>query len=410
MNAAPAFAPRLLILWIAGAVIAFVIALYFIGGGELGGPDSFGPNTFSRSAIGHAGIAEVLSRIGVPVVKSRSNSLEKLGDGSVLVIAEPSQQAEAAVRPLLKGPTILLVLPKWSGLPSLQNRGWVGQVAELPLGEAQWALGLVAPRGQVMRQTTAVTFTTNSLKITPQIDLPVQLMRADRLRPLISAPEGVLLGEMRDANREVWVLSDPDIISNHGLAHRENAALAVAIAEALRTKEGQVVFDETVHGFVTRPTNALMLLFRFPFVVATLQGVVALVLLFWATLARFGAPRSAPAALSTGREGLLQNMAKLVEFTGHQDVMVRRYVEETVRDAAVTLHAPRELSGKGLTAWLTRVGLARGTTVDFEALLQRAGEGGGGRRSPSALVKLARDIHQWKGEIVDGRARHPGRH
>ena len=103
-------------------------------------------------------------------------------------------------------------------------------------------------------------------------------------------------------------------------------------------------------------------------------------------------------------------MAKLVEFTGHQDVIVKRYVQETVRDAALALHAPRELTGAGLTAWLHRVGLARGVAIDCEAVLQQAAEAGTRRRNPSALVRLARDIHQWKGEIVDGRSRHPGDH
>ncbi len=99
-----------------------------------------------------------------------------------------------------------------------------------------------------------------------------------------------------------------------------------------------------------------MLLFRFPFVVATVQGLIAIALLLWATMARFGAPQSAPPPLSAGRAGLLQNMAKLIEFTGHQQVMIRRYVQETVRDVARQLHAPRALAGQALIAWLQRVG------------------------------------------------------
>jgi hypothetical protein len=149
--------------------------------------------------------------------------------------------------------------------------------------------------------------------------------------------------------------------------------------------------------------------------------LLAIALLLWATLGRFGAPQAAPPALRAGREGLLQNMAKLVEFTGHQDVMVRRYVQETVRDAALALHAPRELVGAGrsgarlvgagLIAWLQRVGLARGVAIDCGDVLRRAADPGtAGRRNPTALVRLARDIHQWKGEIVDGRSRHPGDH
>jgi hypothetical protein len=422
-NGEPVFSRRLLVGWIVGAVVVFAISLYFMGGGELNGPDNVGPTTFSRSAIGHAGIADVLAQLAIPVVKSRSSSLEKLSPGSVLVIAEPRRngQSEDAIRTLLKASTILLVLPKWTGEPSEQKAGWLREVGERPLLDAQWALNLIAPRGEVVREKGAVQWTTNALHITPAADLPVQLVKGDRLLPIVGAAQGMLVGEIRDRDRKIWVLADPDIIANHGLAREGNAASALALIDALRSRDGSVVFDETVHGFVVRPVSPFLLLFRFPFVVATAQGLLAIALLLWATLGRFGAPQAAPPALSAGREGLLANMAKLVEFTGHQDVMVKRYVRETVRDAAHQLHAPRELMGAGvmsdgvmgagLIAWLQRVGLARGVAIDCEAVLHQAAEPGTARRrNPSTLVRLARDIHQWKGEIVDGRSRHSGDH
>jgi hypothetical protein len=423
MNAAstssePVFSRHLLTGWIVGAVVVFAISLYFMGGGELSGTDSVGPSTFSRSAIGHAGIADVLQQLAIPVVKSQSSSLEKLSPGSVLVIAEPRRngQSEDAIRTLLKASTILLVLPKWTGQPSDQKPGWLRQVDERPTLDAQWALNLIAPRGEVVREKAAVQWTTNALNLAPDLDLPVQLMHGEGVWPIIAAKQGMLVGEITDRDRKIWVLADPDVISNHGLAREGNAALALAMIKALRGGDGSVVFDETVHGFVVRPVSPILLLFRFPFVVATAQGLLAVALLLWATLGRFGAPQAAPPALSAGREGLLANMAKLVEFTGHQDVMVKRYVQETVRDAAGQLHAPRELMGAGvmgagLLAWLARVGLARGVAIDCEAVLREAAEPGlPRRRNPSALVRLARDIHQWKGEIVDGRSRHSRDH
>src|SRR6266851_2328698 len=187
MNAAntrgePVFSRRLLVAWIVGAVVVFAISLHFMGGGELGGPDSVGPSTFSRSAIGHAGIAEVLQELAIPVVKSRSSSLEKLSPGSVLVIAEPRHngQSEDAVRTLLQASTILLVLPKWTGLPSEQKVGWLREVVERPAPDAQWALNLVAPKGEVVREKGALQWTTNTLNITPAVSSPIQLMRGDR--------------------------------------------------------------------------------------------------------------------------------------------------------------------------------------------------------------------------------------
>ncbi len=414
MNGEPIFSRRLFMGWIAGAVVLFAASLFLMGSsGEQSGPDSTGASTFSRSAIGHAGIAEVLTRLGIPVVKSRYNSLEKLSDGSLLVIAEPrtARQSEEEIRTLLKADDILLVLPKWIGLPSKQTDGWLRQVVERLPGEPQWALRLVAPRAEVVRETGDVTWTTNALGLTPSLASPIQLMSGPGLRPIIGGERGMLLGEISDRGRRIWVLSDPDVISNHGLAREGNAALAVAIIKRLRSGDGSVVFDETVHGYLAKPSSPFMLLFRFPFVVATVQGLIAVALLLWATMARFGAPQSAPPPLSAGRGSLLQNMAKLIEFTGHQPVMVARYVQETVRDVARQLHAPRELAGAGLIAWLQRVGGARGVEVDCGALMRGADElGTTRRRDPSSLVRLARDTHRWKGEILDGRSRHPRDH
>jgi hypothetical protein len=433
------FSPRLLIGWIAGAVAVFAASLFLLGTGDVTGPEKSGPSTYSRSAIGHMGIAEVLQRLGIPVVKSAYNSLEKLASGGVLVLAEPRPSAatEEAMRTLLKADAILLVLPKWAGRPSDQVPGYIRDTRERSPADARWALRLVAPQGEVERVRGALTWTTNAIGPPPNLGVPVQLVRGEGLTPLIAAEQGMLLGEVREGGRRIWVLADPDVISNHGLARAGNATLAVAIVQKLREpaprpgtraaakgkssaspkraaapasraeqRLGPVVFDETVHGYSASPTSPFLLAFRFPLVIATVQGLIAAALLLWATMARFGAPQPAPPALSAGRGGLLANMAKLIERSGHQPVMVARYVEETVREVARALHAPRGLSGDGLAAWLQRVGAARGVDVDCRALLSAVRAGGRGRRR-DALARIARDTHRWKEEILNGRARDP---
>ncbi|MBV8751670.1 MAG: hypothetical protein JO328_02300 [Hyphomicrobiales bacterium] len=410
----PVFSPRLLIGWIGAAVATFALSLYFMGRpGEPGGTDSVGPSTYSRSAIGYAGVADVLQHLGVPIAKSRDNSADKLGKDGVLVLAEPRPTAtsEPALRALLDARAVLLVLPKWTGRASEKNPGWLATAEERPTSQAQWVLNLVAGGGEVVRETQPPVWNVNLLAgHQPQLEKPVQLIRSSALRPIVGSPAGILVGELNQ-RRTVWVLADPDVIANHGIARGDNAALALAIINRLRGRKGPVVFDETIHGFVAQPANPLALLFEFPFVVATLQVVAALALLLWATVARFGAPQSAPPPLSAGRQGLLQNVAQLITFAGHGQVMVRRYVQETVRETARQLHAPRGLSGQGLAAWLTRVGQARGVTVDCAAVIGEVEQLPDRRRGDLApLVRIARDIHRWRREIVDGRSRHSRGH
>ena len=408
MNGEQPFSARILIGWAAAAVVVFAISLYFMGGGQLGNPMSIGPSTFSRSAIGYAGIAEVLHRLDIPVVKSRNNSLDKATRGSVMVIAEPSPggQTEEIIRRLLNADTILIVLPKWTGQQDEQKPEWLAKITARDSAAALWVLRLIEPSASVLRESNPVSWTTNQLSLTPDLIEPLQLMRSDRLTPIIAGDKGILLGELASRNRRIWVLSDPDIMSNHGLAHAPNAQLAAAIFERLRGPDGVIVFDETIHGFFAGAANPFLLMFRFPFVIATVQAAIAVALLLWASMARFGAPQSAPPSLQIGRQGLLQNVAGLIEFTGHQPIMIRRYIQETIRDVAHQLHAPRGLSGGQLIAWLQRVGAARGVDVDCAAVAQQASELTDARgRDMSRLVRLARDIHRWKQEIVDGPSR-----
>jgi hypothetical protein len=413
MSEAPTFSRKLLLGWIAGAVVIFAASMYLMGGKQQEGPDNTGASTFSRSAIGHAGIFDVLQRLDIPVLKSSSNSLDRLGRGGVLVLAEPntSLRKDDAIAQLLKAEKVLVVLPKWIGLPSERHPGWLRLVRERGTFEAKQVLSLVVPRMDVMLEEGTVQWTTNELGLAPNVRTPTQLISGTGLRPIIGSERGMLVGQLVERNRTVLVLSDPDVISNHGLAREGNAALAVALIKRLRGPNGTVVFDETIHGYTAAAENPFSLLFRFPFVIATVQGLIAVALLLWATLARFGAPQSVPPPLTAGRAGLLQNMAKLIEFTGHQQVMVRRYVEETLRHVARQLHAPRALAGDALVAWLKRVGGARGVTVDCGALMQQARElGVAGRRDQASLVRLARDTHRWQGEMLDGRSRHPRDH
>ncbi len=401
------FSQRLLLVWIVAAALTFLVSLYFMGGaGE--GAERIGPSTYSRSAIGYAGLFDVLDQLGLPVVRSRSDSLGKLTRGSVLVLAEPrpAGKTEAIMRTLLSADTVLLVLPKWTGQPSRQKPGWLGEAVPLPDADIAWALHLVAPRADLVRVDKAA-WSTNALGLVPDLDGPVDLVRGGRLRPLIGNSDGMLLGELTSRTRKIWVLADPDVAANHGIVRDGNAALAAAIIGHLRTGSGSVVFDETIHGFSAEIPNPLLMLLHFPFAIATLEGAVAIALLLWATLGRFGPPQPAPPPLDAGRRGLLENTAKLVDFTGHHEVMVKRYVLETVRDAGRQLHAPRDLSTAALIAWLQRVATARGVATDCGPLIREAAAlGQGSRASAAMLVRLARQIHRWKEEIVDGRARH----
>lgn len=403
MTAQSVFSPRVLVGWLAAAVLAFAASLYLMGSGEgkKPGGDTIGPSSFSRSAIGYAGIAEILRRLDVAVVKSQHDAVGKLRPGGVLVLTEPKGKFDAdadAADDIPRAKALLLILPKWVGLPSLTHPGWIGQALTVDESIPQAALRLALPAGEIVRPDAQQAWSANEIGVAPTLDATVQLMRAKELKPIVASSDGILLGELRQKGRRIWLLADPDVMDNHGVVRDGNAAFSVALINALRGSDGNVVFDETLHGYVARPTSPVKLLFQFPFVFATAQGALAVALLLWATLGRFGAPAPVAAGLDAGKLALVENTARLLDFAGHQRMMVRRYLQAALRDVARELRAPRGLSDDALVDWLKRIGAARGVATDIGAVYREVETGA----EPARFTAIAATTHQWKGEILNG--------
>jgi|HubBroStandDraft_1064217.scaffolds.fasta_scaffold01674_6 hypothetical protein len=404
MTGQPLFSPRLLVLWIALGVITFALSLWFML--QQDDAATVGPSSYSHSAIGHAGIAEILERLQIPVVRSKSDSLHKISGEGVLVLAEPAMPFpdDGKLKSLLHTGTILLVLPKWIGQPDPEHPGWIVKATPVALESAERALGDAVGAGEVLRRETAPTWTRNEIGPTPRIAGAVQLVKAAALKPVVASEDGILLGELTAAGREIWVLSDPDVIANHGMA-LGNAEFAVALFQRLRGS-GNVVFDESIHDFDPVPKNPLDLAVQKRFVAMVIEALAAILLLLWATVGRFGAAETAPPPLAAGKQSLIRNVAELMDYAGYQPVLVRRYVDATIRNAALQLHVPRGLDGPASLGWLQHVSDARGGTIDAVAVNERAAVLAASRkRDLPALFGVAREIRQWKQELMDGPAR-----
>jgi hypothetical protein len=407
----PIFSRRTLILWSAAAIAAFVVALYFMGKGDGNAADLTGPTVASRSALGYAGIADILRQLDMEVVSSRNRarSIERAQDSGVLIVAEPrlSPQTMAVGRKLLDADSVLLILPKWDGVASKSHSGWVEQAELTSILPALLAMNLVDAGARVVRGPAPADWDHNTIGIAPVVSAPVQFIRSDVLTPLVAHGDQILVGEVRRKGKRIFVLSDPDVLSNLGLAHPVNADFAVALIGKLRQGDGPVVFDESLGLATGSGPNIFRLLFRFPLLTGAVLGLIAVVLLLWSAMPRFGAPDPVAPALESGKRGLIDNIASLVGFAGHRPAIVGRFVDATIQDVARQLQAPRGLAGKALTEWLIRVGNARGVTVNPAGALEQADRIAGQRRAdPATLVALARDINRWKREIING----PGRH
>ncbi len=125
-------------------------------------------------------------------------------------------------------------------------------------------------------------------------------------------------------------------------------------------------------------------------------------MLLWAAMPRFGKPDATPDLFAAGKRPLLRNVANLLEFAGHQEVVATGYVQSTIRTVARRLHAPRDLAGSTLIDWLDRVGRARGVTIDLPRVVAGLDLAAATATDRTALIRATSDIHRWKQEILNG--------
>lgn len=391
--------------WVGGIAVASFIAGVLFSIFAPGTPtrSSIDADTYSVSAVGHNALVNLLRRLQLPVVISRTRSAEKATGGTALLIMEPvvDSDTEAKLRAMVREAQgqVVLVLPKWDGdrdhtRPSwIKKAHWRGKTSAndvlqalnldaklVPAGAAAWRLSAEWP-GQER----------------PLIARP-QVATGSDLEPLISRGAGSLVSWASFEGRDIYLVSDPDLLNNAGLHRGNNANVVLTLLEQAST-DGSFIIDETLHGYTT-PPSVFRQLFEFPLVLALAQAVVVMGLLFWAGMRRFGAPTPAPVGLGRGRAVLIENTANLLQFGGHSAYTLRRYWDDVLREVRHVLHCPKDLAGEKLHAWLDRVAGTRGVDVSVTALHDRIRRASLEKASGTERLHAARAVHAWREQIM----------
>jgi hypothetical protein len=418
------FSSRTVFLLIVIGTLAFAGAAYFMVFGDEGRPS--GANSFSKSAIGHKAFLELLKRQDTPVIVSRSDSANKTGDDSLLVIAEPLTSEIAKFGGIPRANRTLLVLPKWQGLAASDRPEWISQVALLSQDAVNKTLKTALPNASIVRPlrvaswnnvplATLYVFRPSRLendllwsrmrsRAAPDIDT-LQLIRSSRLTPIISSPNGILVGGLKSGDQWLFVISDPDLLSNHGIGRSDNASLLLDLFPLFKPDSGQIVIDETMHGFHSNP-DLWRKLFEFPFIMPTILTLAAIIVLLWASASRFGAPLPPEGRNSKDESGLIESAVDLLHQAGHGTEIAKRYPAVVLREVLQRLHVPRRLSGQERLTWVDRVGAARSVETTYSKLqaeIETASSkrSAGGEGALSAVTRL----YQWKQEMLNGSGR-----
>ena len=401
---------RQAVLWMlaVGSISALLFVVLTAYAPQLRSESNGGVHAMSKSAVGFAGLAKLLGDEGVPVLISRDPHPNR-GMASKLLVLTPDLETDPAAIDKLAGAEIeLIILPKWLVAADPNRPGWVmrGAAGGGDVTLAQRVLNGLDLTDHLERRngTTTPTLTTTGAFFNAGGQFPAGAI--DGLQTIVgpdkawlsiaeSEPGHAVL--IKRADKPIFVLSDPDLLNNQGLAQLANARGASTLINALRGGS-PVVFDLTLAGF-TRARSLLGVAFAPPFLAATLCAIAAAVLTGLHAAARFGPTLRTAPAFALGKRALADNSAALIRLARRQYRMGAGYAAVTRGLAARAVGAPRDLDDDQMDALLDRLGRIRGAKAEFTDLERRARDA----RDTAALMAAARNLYQWRLEMTHER-------
>jgi hypothetical protein len=382
------------------AFAAFIVLIAFAD--DLRDPHDGQENALSRSAVGFAGLASLLSESGHTVRVGRGTIAEASSDG-MFVILSPPMGAEITWEHIYPAfAENLIVLPKWQTRRNEDNPLWVDKVGPADTTQVAMTIDLLLDDIEVFRSPNRSPAalvdvdTGNALPIGP-IDR-LQTIKSENLDAMITDADGnIILAAMwseDDDEIAAYVLSDPDLLNTHGLSSPLTARTAVGMIEKI-TYGSPVAFDLTLHG-LSRSRNMLQLALTPPFLPAVLCLAFAGLLI--AVVAFAGNPRASSArSIPFGKTTLVDNTAKLIAQTGRTQGVAQRYVAMIRRQAAQALGVPSTATEAQQSATLDALHRAERNpdALPYSELAQTV------TKAPRsvAMLRAMKRMYKWKQEL-----------
>ena len=347
-----------------------------------------GGHALSNGATGYAGLVALAEATGRSPRIVRDKRLLDVPELVVLTPETGFVDMSEALGQRTDKPT-LVILPKWSTTPDRDTTGWVNIAG---LAGRENAEGVLAPADKLK----VAIGRSSGRPLVPQVareygmrfpaPRPLQTFAGVGVEPLVTDRDGrVVLGQL--GSRPVYVLSDPDLLDNRGMASAVGARAALELLDYLQPNDADAVyFDVTLNG-LGHSSSPLKLAFSPPFLAMTLAIAAALLLVGIQAVARFGPARIRPRAIAFGKAALVDNAAALVRRAGREATLGSRYVQ-VIRERAIrAFGVPARLRDAAIDHYLDRL-RGRGRFTDLAAAAAQAQD----RR---ALVDAAQALHGW---------------
>jgi hypothetical protein len=362
-----------------------------------------GAHALSNAAVGFSGIVQLATATGR---NGRVIRNEHQLDSEDLLVVTPDHGWDDLAPVLNQRETkpTLLVFPKWVTVADKDHAGWVKVAGLLPPQDPDRMLspGVVFPiarrrtGGRIVLQPTSV-FVGGPAFRAPRVLQVITGVQSGtnktppKLTPLLTDGHGGII-LARYGDQPLYLLADPDLLSNAGMRDPRQAAAALAMLDWLNsTGASSIGFDVTMNGF-GHSQSPLKLAFTPPFLAMTLTLAAVLALVGWHALGRFGPVRPRARAIAFGKAALVENSAKLIRRAGRETSLGGRYVQVIRERAVATFGVPARLRDAALDAYLDKLS-GRGPMRFSE--LARAAEA---TRDRASLVAAAQALHQWQKE------------
>ncbi|MEO1303501.1 MAG: DUF4350 domain-containing protein [Pseudomonadota bacterium] len=365
---------------------------------ELVSKNRAGEHPYSDSALGFAGLVKLLEADGQTVKVSRLTSTLDYSEGPLLLTI-PSYGFNRASDFDLMDVTepALYVLPKWSGIGDREKPSWQKDTELLPREIAERRLQRFDSDATLWRLRNPGTIETPFGQQAPTFEHEMQVIESDSLQPVIDLPGGDLL--VKVPGRDIYILSDPDVLNTFGLARRDNARFALSLIEWLKDyPTDPITLDATLHGF-ERSENLLRAIFDVPFLGATLIGFVTLVLVGWAGFTRLAPPVSDAQIPTFGKTALAESSAGLVSMARREGLMAPAYLDLVRRDLTKRLNLPRHTLAKEFAETADRLADQNGLDQSWQSQASPLAQPAAGRNE---LRDRALALWRWRQEIKNG--------
>jgi hypothetical protein len=394
-NSSGLFYRKRIIIASACAVIGLAIALIANVFGEDQKSSAPDATIASESALGHKAFISMLDRLNVGNEVNFGPFAALMGGKTLTIFLEPNPAEIAPVdlAQRIKGEAVFMVLPKWTAVADPARPRWIKVAQPMELRAVQEVARAAISDVRIVRSENSAVWKSQNFRQQPDLDQP-QMMQSAKMKPLIYSADGILFGSIKRGKTTVYVLSDPDILNNHGLDNGFNAVLAVRLIEFARGKS-LLSFDSSVQKF-EGSISLWRQLFLPPLLGLVLLTLGAICVLVWHVLIRLSPPHVVEPGPGAGKMGLIKNSAALFDTQQHDAFLKQRYLESVVAEVAIVMPIVARSDGAHRGQLLDDMGARRGTTErysDILALTQAA--------KPSVAV-AARRMDIWKQEIIRG--------